>query len=65
MKIRAVATGEVIDLDEEGAKILIEARIYEAVDAFYDALNAARHDGDPPPVLTKMAKPITGRRPRQ
>lgn len=51
MKVRSVATGEVIDLCEEGATILIDAGIYEPV------------DGEPP-VLTKMAKPMTARRPR-
>lgn len=52
MKIRAVATGEVIDIGEEGATILIDAGIYEAVTE------------EAPPVLTKMVKPMTARRPR-
>jgi hypothetical protein len=49
MKIRAKATGEIIDISEEGATILIEAGIYEPVDS-------------EPPVLTKMVKPMTARR---
>jgi hypothetical protein len=56
MRVRSVATGEVIDIAEEGATILIDAGLYEPVS---DA-----PQGDPPPVLTKMAKPITSRRRR-
>lgn len=52
MKVRSVATGEVIELDDEGATILIAAGIYEPVET------------EPPVVLTKMAKPMTARRRR-
>lgn len=48
MKIRALANGEVIDFSEDGARILIGAGIYEAVDerpggtptSIYDGANA-------------------------
>jgi hypothetical protein len=53
MKVRSLATGEIIDLADDAANELIEAGIYEPVEA-----------NEPPPVLTKMARPITGRRPR-
>ena len=32
MKIRAIANGNVIDIDDAGAKVLIDAGIYEPVD---------------------------------
>lgn len=56
MRVRSVATGEIIDLDEEGAVILIDAGIYEAVEGEAPVT--------PRPVLTKMAKPMTARRRR-
>jgi hypothetical protein len=53
MKIRAKANGDIIEVDEEAAKGLIEAGIYEAVDE------------EPPVVLTKMVTPRTARRQRR
>ena len=36
MKIRSVVTGNIIEMEDEGARILIEAKIYEAVNGKND-----------------------------
>lgn len=45
MKIRALANGNVIHADDEAAKILIDAKIYEAVD-------------DKEPLTASLAPPV-------
>lgn len=56
MKIRAKANGDVIDVSEETAKELIEAGIYDAVDAPKDA---ATKSTKVEPLTTKNVPPLT------
>ena len=43
MKIRSVVTGDVVEIEDEGARILIDAKIYEAVDETDKKPKAAQH----------------------